>query len=97
MEEILKWTQRRDDCKQVLGEEWRRCSSDTGRPRGEGAWKRRKRKTETEGGKRKRKAETETEISQLCKVNDHYHSVFFAVVKVDSRRCICKGVLSLSI
>ena len=23
--------------------------------------------------------------------NDHYHSVFFAIVKVDSRRCICKG------
>ena len=46
-------------------------------------------------GKLKRKME----ISQLCKVNDHYHSVFFAVVKVDSRRCICKGVLwgSLSI
>ncbi len=56
---------------------------------------RRKAEREDGNGKRKRK----TEISQLCKVNDHYHSVFFAVVKVDSRRCICKGVLwgSLSI
>ncbi len=54
-----------------------------------GAWKRRKRKTETEGGNGKRKRKTE--ISQLSKVNDHYHSVFFAVVKVDSRRCICRG------
>ena len=56
-------------------------------------------KKETENGNGRRKAETETEISQLCKVNNHYHSVFFAVVKVDSRRCICKGVLwgSLSI
>ncbi len=32
-----------------------------------------RRKAETEGGNGKRKTET----SQLCKVNDHYHSVFF--------------------
>ena len=47
-------------------------------------------------GKRKRKAESgngkqKTEISQLCKVNDHYHSVFFDMnMNMDSRELSCR-------
>ena len=52
-------------------------------------------KKETENGNGRRKAETEggkkTEISQLCKVNDHYHSVFFDMnMNMDSRELSCR-------
>ena len=47
----------------------------------------RKRKAESGNGRRKRK----TEISQLCKVNDHYHSVFFDMnMNMDSRELSCR-------